>query len=240
MYRKNQPETIRALFDSIAKSYDRTNTILSFGMHKGWNRALVTGALATVKPKAFLDLCSGTGEIAFTYLKEKDPVEPCQAYLLDFSGEMLQVAKEKAKQLPNTCKLSYIQADAQAIPLLNDTVDSVTIAYGIRNVKDPKKCMEEVYRVLRPGGIFGILELTQPENRILRFGHTLYLRTAVPIVGSCLASNQAAYKYLCSSIQNFAQPKGLKKFLREVGFEEVTINPLTGGIATILFAKKPL
>jgi demethylmenaquinone methyltransferase/2-methoxy-6-polyprenyl-1,4-benzoquinol methylase len=238
MYRKSQPETIRSLFDSIACSYDRTNTLLSFGLHKYWNRALVNRTLVATRPKAFLDLCSGTGEIAFTYLKGL--VDPCEAYLLDFSEGMLQIAKEKAKKQILSCKISYLEADAQAIPLLNEEVDAVTMAYGIRNVKDPKICMLEVYRVLRPGGTFGILELTQPTHPYLRYGHEFYLKTAVPVLGRLLTANKPAYQYLCDSIQNFSQPETLKKFLKEAGFNDITIIPLCGGIATIVFAKKPV
>lgn len=238
LYTKEKPETIQAMFGSIAKSYDRTNGVLSLQLHKRWNAELVKQVIEPSKPKAILDLCCGTGEIAFTYLR-KAP-HPCRAYLLDFCKEMLDCARHKAKQLALNSKhnISYLQADAQAIPLADNSVDCVTIAYGIRNVKDPANCIREVLRVLRPGGTFGILELTQPTNPILRFGHTIYLRTLLPLLGWCLSDNQKAYNYLCKSIQAFIKPSDLEKTMLQIGFRQTSIVPLWGGIATILIAKK--
>lgn len=240
MYNKNAPETIQSMFNSIAKDYDRTNAVLSFQLHKWWNRELVRIAVLPYSPDAYLDLCCGTGDIAFTYLK-KSP-KPCQAYLLDFSDQMLSYAREKAGnlKLSSVHQLSYLNADAQVIPLDDQSVQCVTIAYGIRNVKDPIKCFKEVYRVLRPGGTFGILELTQPNNTFLRMGHKLFLRTCVPILGRYLTSNQAAYQYLCNSIQTFVKPPELISALRSIGFMHTKSLPLSGGTATILFAKKPM
>jgi demethylmenaquinone methyltransferase / 2-methoxy-6-polyprenyl-1,4-benzoquinol methylase len=239
MYNKNEPETIKAMFGNIAKSYDRTNLVLSFQMNKWWNRQLVKKVVEPSNPDALLDLCCGTGEIAFTYLKHSK--KPCNVHLLDFCNEMLICAKEKSQNLsfnyPHT--LSYIQADAQKIPLKDSSVDCATIAYGIRNVKEPSVCLKEVYRVLQPGGSFGILELTRPDNIILRGMHSIYLRTVVPILGWFCTSDKNAYQYLCNSIHNFVEPSVLEKTLSQVGFEKIKKIPLMGGIATILFAKKP-
>lgn len=240
MYEKENPETIQAMFDSIASSYDRTNAALSLQMHKMWNRTLVRTAVSAAKPKVYLDLCCGTGEIAFTYLRQSP--EACIVHLLDFSNEMLQCAQAKAAkmQIPNQYQLNYICADAQNIPLPDQSVDAITISYGIRNVKDPVRAISEVFRVLRPSGTFGILELTRPTNPVLRFGHQLYLRTAVPLLGWCLSANAEAYQYLQRSIQNFVEPSKLTGIIRQVGFQKTTCMPLTGGIATILFAKKTI
>lgn len=239
-YDKTNPASIQAMFNSIAKSYDRTNAVLSFQMHRLWNRELVRQTALTCHPDTMLDLCCGTGEIAFNYLKKAQ--KPCHMHLLDFSEGMLLYAKEKAKQLniPSCHQLSYIQADAQAIPLQNASISCATMAYGIRNIKDPAACMREVYRTLKPGGSFGILELTEPSNAILRLGHRAYLRTALPTLGWFLTSNQEAYQYLCNSIHTFIKPAELQRLMMQAGFEKITISPLMGGIATILFAKKPL
>lgn len=239
MYQKNNPSTIQTMFGSIADSYDRTNAVLSFGLHKKWNSKLVCTLLADRQAQSLLDLCGGTGEITFSFLRHSKQV-PSKIYLLDFCKEMLKCAEEKALLQPADVQqsLEYIHADAQEIPLPDQSVDCTTIAYGIRNVQDPKKCLAEVYRVLRSGGTLGILELTRPSNPILRFGHSLYLRGFLPIAGWCLTSNREAYKYLCNSIQVFINPSDLEGMLTEVGFNQVTRIPLSGGIATILFAKK--
>lgn len=235
-YQKERPETIRAMFDTIAKQYDRANSILSFNLHKSWNSRLTSSVLQN-NSCTLLDLCSGTGEIAFNYLKKTE--HPCRIYLMDFSPEMLECAKKKAKKLKlESHTLSYLVGDVQQIPLLEGEIDCATIAYGIRNVQNPKKCFEEVLRVLKPGGHFAILELTQPENPLLKFGHQIYLKGVLPLLGKWFTSDGDAYRYLCNSIQQFIKPKELKTLLTEVGFHDVKSIPLLGGVATLFKAKK--
>lgn len=236
-YNKNDPETIQRMFGSIANQYDRTNAVLSFQMHRYWNEQLVKKVIKSSDSEILLDLCCGTGEIAFSYLKSSKLSR--EAYLVDFCDEMLNCAKSKAYKLPlSHHKIHYIQADVQKLPLADLSADCATIAYGIRNVKNPAKCISEVYRILKPGSNFGILELTKPKNRILRMGHSFYLKTILPILGKALTSNQQAYQYLCNSIHTFIEPKDLQFLLLQAGFKEVEINPMCGGIATIISAKK--
>lgn len=230
-YSKESPETIQKMFSTIAKQYDRANSVMSMQMHHYWNKQLIR-KMGVVDHH--LDLCCGTGEIAFGMLGERFP--PTKSYLLDFCREMLDCAKIKGEKLCHD--IQYIQADAQKIPLEDGIVDAVTVAYGIRNVKDPKKCAKEVLRVLEDGGKFGILELTQPKNFLLRFGHKVYMHTVLPTVGRMVSANKEAYQYLCNSIQNFVAPEDLAEILLEVGFDEVEIYPLMGGIATIILATK--
>ena len=242
MYNKKQPETIQAMFGSIAKSYDRTNAALSFFLHRYWNKRLVREVVngAKAHPTTLLDLCSGTGDISFSFLQQT--TRNTNVYLLDFCEEMLECAKQKAlnSQWKHSPNLTFIQADAQKIPLPNACVDSVTIAYGIRNVTNPEKCVRDVLRVLRPGGTFGILELTQPTQPVLRLGHKIYLQHVMPVLGKCFTANQQAYEYLCNSIKTFVLPKDLEHMLIRSGFVETKRIPLSGGIATILTGKKPI
>lgn len=236
-YNKNQPETIRTMFGSIAQQYDKANAILSFQMHKRWNDALVKHALTPSQPKILLDLCCGTGDIAYHYLKKQK--SPIQVYMLDFCKEMLECAQAKAQNLGlQQHSISYLQADAQSIPLEDCSVDCATIAYGIRNVKNPRICIAEVYRTLRSSGKFGILELTQPENSLLRFGHKLYLQTVLPVMGKFVAYNREAYEYLCNSIQSFVLPREIEAMLKDEGFVDTHRIPLMGGIATIISGTK--
>ena len=237
MYNKNDPETIRSLFNSIAKQYDRTNAVLSFQMHKRWNQALIQEALVPANPSVFLDLCCGTGAIAFEYLKSAR--HPKKAYMLDFSEGMLEHARYRAKELAIVHhEITYLQADAQHIPMMTESVECATIAYGIRNVKHPSKCIQEVYRVLAAGGSFGILELTQPTNPLLRFGHRFYLRTMLPLIGKLLTSNRDAYRYLCNSINTFIPADELERLMRSAGFRDIHRHAFLGGIATLLVGKK--
>ncbi len=244
-YSKSAPESIQALFNNIAKDYDRTNALLSFQLHKIWNRTLILemlkGAPKTDTPKNLLDLCSGTGDIAFGYLKRslKNDTPLGHAYLLDFSTEMLACAKHKAKKLSlDESQITYIQGDATAISLKDESVDSVTIAYGLRNVNSSENCAKEVLRVLRPGGRFGILELTRPSNSFMRFGHSIYLNTILPYLGRLFASDKQAYCYLSQSIQSFLSPSSITTMLKATGFCRTWTKPLMGGIATLIFGEK--
>ncbi len=239
IYNKNRPHTIKAMFNSIAQKYDRTNDVMSFYLHRHWNHELVRRVQHDQTPHTIMDLCSGTGDIAFNYLKYASV--PCEAYLVDFSPEMLSCAQQKASILPlHKHKIEYVVADVQRLPFENQTMDCATMAYGIRNVHHPFQCIQEVYRVLKPGGCFGILELTRPQNRLLRFGHKLYLRTLLPILGRWVTKNEDAYHYLRQSIHTFIPPKALEDDLKKAGFIKTGSYSLAGGIATIITGYKPI
>lgn len=236
-YDKQHPESIQTLFDRVAQNYDRGNAILSLGMHKLWDASLVQQVVIPQKPNLYLDLCAGTGAISFRYL-EQCP-HPPKTVLLDFSSEMLECARKKAETRNwNKLPIEYIQADAQSIPMESCTTDCVTMAYGIRNIKNPQQCLEEIYRVLKPGGSVGILELTRPSRSFLRWGHSLYLRLVLPTVGRWILGEGQAYQYLCQSIHDFVQPSVLLKSMETIGFQSPQAIPLLGGVATILTAKK--
>ena len=238
-YNKNRPETIQAMFNSIAKPYDRTNAILSLNLHKRWNLELVQRVQSHQTAHTLLDLCAGTGDIAFAYLKEL-PV-PCQALLVDFSAEMLACAKEKGKIFEGSLhSIQYVQADVQRLPFLDQSIDCTTMAYGIRNVHHPLKCLNEVFRVLKPGGCFGILELTRPQNPLLKIGHQLYLRILLPLLGKMLTANKEAYHYLRHSIHTFIPPGELEDLIKVAGFTKTGRYSLAGGTATIITGYKPM
>jgi demethylmenaquinone methyltransferase/2-methoxy-6-polyprenyl-1,4-benzoquinol methylase len=230
MYKQSAPETIQALFASIATNYDKANQAFTFGLHKKWNQKLVDNLKGS---KCLLDLCAGTGEIAFGFLKKNLDAE---AILLDFCPEMLAVAQKKGSAFKG--RFEIVQGDAQAVPLADNSVDGVSIAYGIRNVQDPAKCFLEVYRVLKPGGRFGILELTRPSSKFLRTGHKIYTTTMVPFLGRLAAKNREAYAYLVNSVAHFASPENLEASLSQVGFCRLRRTPLMGGVATLILTIK--
>lgn len=240
-YDKNRPESIQSMFGDIAASYDKTNAILSFQLHRLWNGQLIKKTIPQRKlanEQNLADLCCGTGAISLPWLASQEVGQ--KAYLIDFCPEMLECAKHKsaALQLDQKHAISYIQADVQQIPLPDDSIDYATMAYGIRNVNSPLKCMHEVYRILKKGGQFGILELTEPQSKIISWGHKFYLKTALPIIGKAFTNNGDAYKYLSQSIQAFVKPLELKGMLEAAGFKEILVHPLSLGIATLFISKK--
>jgi demethylmenaquinone methyltransferase / 2-methoxy-6-polyprenyl-1,4-benzoquinol methylase len=236
-YHKNDPESIQQMFGSIAKKYDKANAILSMQMHKHWNKELLKHLIKNQNSITLLDLCCGTGDIAFSFLKKS--LTPKSAILIDFCSEMLDCARDKAERLNlNNHQIEYLQADVQNIPLDENHVSLVSMAYGIRNVKNPLKCFQEVHRILKPEGIFGILELTQPTHPVIRLGHSFYLKLILPILGKLITSNREAYQYLCSSIHDFVSPSHLEQQLKQAGFKHTIKKSLACGIATIFLASK--
>ena len=232
MTTKTKPETIKSMFGEIAPKYDAANAILSFGLHKFWNRRLAKSADKN-NPEILLDLCAGTGEIAYLWLKRQKTLKT--AILLDFCPEMLDIAATRA---PKNHELSFIEGDAQNLPIPDNSVDAITIAYGIRNVSEPKLCFQEVFRTLKPNGSFSILELTEPNHSWLRWGHTIYLNKLLPFLGGIITRKPQAYRYLSSSIQAFVRPEVLTEHLNQIGFKNIKAEPLSGGIAHLITCNK--
>jgi demethylmenaquinone methyltransferase/2-methoxy-6-polyprenyl-1,4-benzoquinol methylase len=224
--------SLQKMFGEISGRYDFTNRVLSFNLHKSWNRKLVD-TLAKSDIATLLDLCAGTGEIAYSWLKRQ--AEPKKAILLDFSPEMLAIAKTRK---PPNHEIILLHADAQAIPLPDQSVEAIALAYGIRNVPNPPRCLLEAYRVLKPGGTLAILELTEPQNPLLAPLHRFYLNHLLPRLGGWLSGKTEAYRYLSKSIQAFIKPDVLAKQLKAAGFASTEQTPLTFGIAHLISAKK--
>lgn len=237
-YQKSDPKTIQAMFGSIAKRYDITNSILSFQMHRWWNARLVDEVRRKKHPAILLDLCAGTGDIAYRFLETTST--PTKAILLDFCPEMLECAEQKMRSsnIDPMHHVDFIQGDAQELPFPDRSVNAVTIAYGIRNVNNPAACIAETFRVMKDGGTLGILELTRPSNPFLRFGHTLYLKTALPLLGKIITDNKEAYSYLCNSIHHFVAPAAMIDMMAQAGYRNVRAIPLLGGVATVFLADK--
>lgn len=232
------------MFSSIAPCYDLGNKVLSGGLFHFWNRALIDATLLQdPAPMRILDLCCGTGEISVRYLKiaQKKGVRPNQQHitLVDFSSKMLEEAQKRLQPaLDSGVDLEFKCADARALPYPNQHFDAAVIAYGIRNIPSPRHCLDEVYRVLRPGGRLGVVELTRPHSSLLRFGHAVYLRTLVPLLGRMVTSNQEAYQYLQKSVEGFISPEEVVHMMRMSGFAMPLCRSLMGGIATLFLGQK--
>lgn len=234
-YDKNDPQSIAELFNSIASTYDRTNHLISFGLHKIWNKKLARSIYGKQK---LLDLCAGTGEISFLSIKKNKALK--SVTLLDFSQEMLEVAKIKATKQSWLPTINYLHKDATQTGLPDHSFDAITIAYGIRNIKETKKCFEEAFRLLEEEGIFSILELTEPSYPWLKLFHQWHLKYVLPFIGYLCSKDKQAYRYLSKSIPQFIAPQNMKSLLKEVGFQNILIYPQQGGIATLICAQKTI
>ncbi len=216
------------MFDRIAKNYDAANRALSLGMDRGWRRKAV-GMLKPVRGGRYLDIGTGTGDLVFEILRQAggakvDGIDPAE--------QMLEVARNKSEN----DSVSFFTADALDLPMESGTYDGIVSGFCFRNIEHRKKALEEMLRVLNPGGKLVILEATYPANPVVRLGYKLYA-PLVPIIGKMLGGG-SAYKYLVDSIEDFPKPGTVTDMFRDAGFAEVQCTPLTFGTVCIFLGKK--
>ena len=218
---------IRSMFDSIVPTYDLLNRVLSGGVDIFWRRDLIrlTGGL---EGKRVLDICCGTGDLTRQLSKAGGEI-----FSLDFSFNMLKKGVEKG-----WLKGENISADAGRLPFMDESFDFLTIAFGIRNIPDVDVFLSESLRVLKPGGRLFILELTRPDNAVVRFGYNLYLTKILPFIGGVLSGRREAYRYLAGSISTFLDRDVLIQRIKGAGFTSVDFKRKTFGVATIYICGK--
>ena len=223
-----QPRDVASMFDGVAKRYDLTNTILSGGMDHVWRRR-ARSLLAPRPGERILDLAAGT---AVSTVELGKSGAWCVA--ADFSLGMLRVGKERRAALPFTA------ADATRLPFADDSFDVVTMSYGLRNVVDTDAALAEFLRVTRPGGRLVVGESSQPTNRAFRTLYTTYLMGALPTVARTLSSNPDSYVYLAESMRAWPDQRTLATRIQRAGWSQVQWRNLTGGIAAVHRAVKPV
>jgi len=228
---------VRRMFGEIAGKYDFLNHLLSLNIDRYWRWRTVR----TVAPKSgdrILDVCTGTGDLALAYHKAtKGEAEIVGA---DFCHEMLALGHQKGMKARAGDRLTFIEADTQALPFPSDRFNIVTVAFGLRNVADTDAGLAEMTRVCSPGGHVAVLEFSSPEWQPFKGIYTWYFRNVLPRIGQMLARNaESAYSYLPESVSEFPQGEALAERMRRVGLIEVSYRPLTLGVATLYVGKKP-
>jgi demethylmenaquinone methyltransferase/2-methoxy-6-polyprenyl-1,4-benzoquinol methylase len=218
---------VRAVFDSVARRYDVMNDLMSLGIHRAWKRVFVT-ALAPSPRRTLLDLAGGTGDITFGWLAGGGG----PAILSDINHSMLSVGRDRALMRGHG-ELSVLVADAEALPLPDRAVDTVSIAFGLRNCTDKDAVLREARRVLRPGGRFHCLEFSRPNVAALRPVYDAWSFRVLPRMGAMVAGDADSYRYLAESIRVFPDAERLAAMFRQAGFARVTHRALSGGIAAI-------
>jgi ubiquinone/menaquinone biosynthesis methyltransferase len=222
-----QPETVRAMFDRIAPTYDRSNRVLSAGIDVAWRRRAVR-ALDGAPPGPILDLCAGTMDLTAMVLRARPEARVVAA---DFAPQMLAAGKAKAP------RAETVVADALSLPFADGEFAAVICGFGVRNLADPARGAREVRRVLQPGGVFVVLEFFRPTTLATRAFHAAYARAVLPRVGGAISGDRGAYAYLASSMKAFLPRRDYEAMLAREGFARVRGEELTFGVASIVRAE---
>jgi demethylmenaquinone methyltransferase/2-methoxy-6-polyprenyl-1,4-benzoquinol methylase len=235
-------QRIRQMFGEISGRYDFLNHFLSMGVDYSWRKATIKAVPKDVAGP-ILDVCTGTGDLAIAFWKKfKGRVQVVGS---DFTHQMLTIANEKrdARKIPTANdtqqSLTFVEADTQYLPFHNDQFSAVSVAFGLRNVTDTRRGIDEMIRVCKPGGQVLILEFGMPSNRLFGAFYRWYFKHVLPRVGQLLARNkQSAYNYLPASVSEFPHGDELVKILEEQGLSNIHFKPLTFGVAGLYIGQK--
>jgi demethylmenaquinone methyltransferase/2-methoxy-6-polyprenyl-1,4-benzoquinol methylase len=230
---QSKKEQVAQMFDTIAGNYDGLNRVISFGIDKKWRKKVV--ALATAnQPKRILDIATGTGDLAL--LMAQSSAEKIIG--LDISAGMLAVGQQKINQQKLSHKIEMVLADSEQMPFEDNSFDAITVAFGIRNFEHLSVGLSEILRVLKPGGVFVILETSNPTKFPFKQGYFFYTKWILPLIGKLLSKDNQAYGYLSKSAASFPFGEALCTILSKSGFNTVTAQPQTFGVASIYTATK--
>lgn len=231
-------EQVQEMFLNIARRYDLANDILSFGIHRIWRRQAV-GFGGIQKGQIIVDLCTGTGDFALCLVKEVGVKG--KVIGIDFVKEMLEIAHKKEKAVwerhgtlasaASLATLEFLQADALCLPLASQSVDIVTVAFGIRNVDNPLTGLKEIRRVLKPGGRVLVLEFGQPRLPFFSQVYRAYSFTLMPLIGGLITGNVNAYKYLPQTVFMFPAGEDFLDLMKQAGFSSLQCKAFLYGVA---------
>ncbi len=229
----NKKKQVEQMFDKISGSYDGLNRIISFGIDVKW-REKVVALIASRKPENVLDIATGTGDLAINIAR----TSARQIVGLDISEGMLAVGRKKIAAENLDHKIQMIQGDSEEISFENNVFDAITVAFGVRNFENLEKGLSEIYRVLKPGGIFVVLETSVPSKTPYKQGYKFYTGSLLPLIGKIFSKDKDAYSYLSKSAAVFPHGAAFNNILNEIGFIDVKSIPQTFGVATIYTASK--
>jgi demethylmenaquinone methyltransferase/2-methoxy-6-polyprenyl-1,4-benzoquinol methylase len=226
-------EQVTQMFDNISGNYDDLNRVISLGIDVKWRKKVVA-LVAEKNPENILDIATGTGDLAIlmTSTLAKKIVG------LDLSVGMLEVGKKKIATQNLSDKIEMVVGDSENIPFPDNYFDAITVSFGIRNFETLEKGLAEIYRVLKPGGIFVILETSVPTKFPYKQGYSFYTKMILPLIGKVFSKDKNAYGYLSTSAANFPFGEKLNNILRKVSFIDCVALPQTFGVATIYTATK--
>ncbi len=223
-------EMVADVFHSVASKYDLMNDLMSFGVHRYWKRFTIECAAARPGMKV-LDLAGGTGDLTakFSHLVG----ETGEVVLADINDSMLKVGRAKLHDMGVVGNVSYVQANAEALPFPDNYFDIITIAFGLRNVTEKEKALHSMQRILKPGGKLLVLEFSKPQNALMQKAYDFYSFQVIPRMGSMVAGDAESYRYLSESIRMHPDQETLKQMMLDAGFDQADYVNMTNGVVAL-------
>lgn len=229
----SKKKQVEQMFDNISGNYDGLNRVISLGTDVKWRKKVVATVAAT-NPKSILDIATGTGDLAIQMVNTGAE----KIVGLDLSEGMLKVGRRKIEERKLASKIEMVQGDSENLPFEDNSFDAITVAFGVRNFEDLEKGLEEINRVLKPGGIFVVLETSVPTKFPFKQGYRLYSNYILPAIGKAFSKDKMAYSYLSKSAAKFPFGDAFNNILKKSGFIDIQDLPQTFGVATIYIASK--
>lgn len=229
----SKKEQVTKMFDTISKEYDSLNRVISFGIDVKWRKKVVA-LVAKHRPDTILDIATGTGDLAINLTK----TSASKIIGLDISEGMLDVGRKKIAKKNLDSTIDMVVGDSENLDFADNSFDAITVAFGVRNFENLEKGLSEILRVLKPSGIFVILETSLPTKTPFIQGYKFYTKAILPIIGKLFSRDKVAYSYLCESASVFPYGEALNNILHKTGFINAKASAQTFGVATIYTASK--
>jgi len=230
----SKKQQVAEMFDSIAFRYDFLNRFLSVGIDVSWRKKAIN-QLKTIEPKKVLDVATGTADVALMTFKM---LHPEKIIGIDISEGMLDLGRQKIEKLGLTKNIELLKGDSENIHFEDNSFDAITVAFGVRNFENLEMGLKEMHRVLRPGGKLVVLEFSKPKNTAFKVFYNLYMNQIAPSFGKLFSKNNNAYQYLNDSVQAFPEGETFLNIMKQAGFREAYVKPLTLGICSIYCGSK--
>ncbi|MDJ0625238.1 MAG: bifunctional demethylmenaquinone methyltransferase/2-methoxy-6-polyprenyl-1,4-benzoquinol methylase UbiE [Candidatus Caenarcaniphilales bacterium] len=227
--KKDNSTYVHAMFNDIAYKYDLMNDLMTFGLHRLWKQK-VSKLLNVPNKGIVLDLCCGTGDLTSIIVKQFPESEVIG---IDFSEQMLEIADKRRKK----SNVKFIKGDISNLPFEDESIDGISISFGLRNVSNYRKCLKEIFRISKPNSRFVILDLSHPKG-LWDLLSKIYRFRIVPIIGNLIVGNKSAYEYLPNSIANYPNQEELCVMLKDSGWNEIEYFNIFGGVSAIHVAAK--
>jgi demethylmenaquinone methyltransferase / 2-methoxy-6-polyprenyl-1,4-benzoquinol methylase len=231
--KSGKKQQVARMFDNISGRYDLLNHLLSLGIDKAWRKQAIR-LLKPLQPKLLLDVATGTGDFALQAME----LQPTKIIGVDISEGMLEMGRKKIERLGKTGVIELRTRDSENLGFEENKFDAVTVAFGVRNFENLEKGLQEIFRVLRPGGMLVVLEFSKPRSFPFRQLYNFYFKFVLPKIGSLISKDKSAYTYLPESVQAFPDGEAFMTILKKVGFKDTACRSLTFGISSIYTGRK--